>query len=113
MQTGGGAFNLSLVGNSWWAIGAGAKSNDYSKPNGVGPVFTGMVPAKQVVMIGGIVDNWGDPGNPWFNGNVTVPDLKPTNTADMRWRVSRGMDLFTRLGQVNLRVNYPKVEGTE
>lgn len=52
-QTGSEAFNLSLIGNSWWAIGGGAQSDDFSEPNGVGPVFTGMTPEKQVVMLGG------------------------------------------------------------
>ena len=105
-QTGSGAFNLSLIGNSWWAIGGGAQSDDFSEPNGVGPVFTGMAPEKQVVMLGGIVDNWGA-ANPWEAGNVTVPDIRPTDVADQDWRISTGLNLFTMLGKVDLALNYP------
>ena len=105
-QTGSGAFNLSLIGNSWWAIGGGAQSDDFSEPNGVGPVFTGMAPEKQVVMLGGIVDNWGA-ANPWEAGNVTVPDIRPTGVADQDWRISTGLNLFTMLGKVDLALNYP------
>jgi hypothetical protein len=101
-----GSFNLSLVGNAWWAIGGGAASTDYTQPNGAGPVFTGMDATKQVVMLGGIVDNWGG-ANPWAAGNVTVPDIKPTAAADQAWRISTGLNLFTMLGKVDLRLNYP------
>ena len=105
-QTGVTAFNLSLIGNSWWAIGGGAKSDDYSQPNGNGPAFTGMDPSKSVVMLGGIVDNWGDANNPWFAGNVSVPDVSGPSKEDREWRVSSGLDLFTKLGLVDLVVNY-------
>eukprot|EP01043_Picozoa_sp_COSAG02_P047385 COSAG02_NODE_4538_length_5235_cov_13.865204_2_plen_1325_part_00 len=105
-QTGTAAFNLSLIGNSWWAIGSGAKSDDYAQPNGNGPVFTGMNADKNVVMLGGIVDNWGSPSNPWFAGNVSVPDLSGPSKRDQDWRVSTGMDLFTKLGLIDLAVNY-------
>jgi hypothetical protein len=107
-QTGAAAFNLSLVGNSWWAIGGGSKSSDYTKPNGNTPVFTGMDASKDVVMLGGIVDNWGDATNPWFAGNVSVPDLRGPSQADQNWRISTGMDMFTYLGLVDLAVNYDK-----
>ena len=99
-------FNLSLIGNSWWAIGGGAKSDDYTKPNGNAPIFTGMDASKSVVMIGGIVDNWGDAANPWFAGNVSVPDVLGPSKTDQDWRVSTGLDLFTQLGLVDLAVNY-------
>jgi|EP01046_Picozoa_sp_COSAG06_P029413 hypothetical protein len=100
-------FNLSLIGNAWWAIGSGADSSDYSTTHGdKGPDFTGMAPDQQVLMLGGIVDNWGASGNPWFHGNVTVPEIKPSNAADEAWRTSSGLDLFTKLGRVDLAINH-------
>ncbi len=59
-QTGITAFNLSLIGNSWWAIGGGAKSDDYTQPNGIAPAFTGMDANENVVMLGGTysVQSW-------------------------------------------------------
>ena len=54
----------------------------------------------------GIVDNWGDAANPWFAGNVSVPDVSGPSKADQDWRVSAGMNLFTKLGLIDLVVNY-------
>ena len=79
---------------------------DYSNPNGdKGPVFTGMDPATQVLMLGGIVDNWGAAGNPWSHGSVVVPPLKQA-AADQAWRISNGLNLFTMMGKVDLIVNH-------
>lgn len=108
VQTGTSDFNLTLIGNAWWAIGGGPTSTDFTKPNGNGSVYTGMIEATQVMAIGNIVDNWGGgAGNPWMNGTVGVPDIAAMDQRSQAFRVATGLDMFTRLGIVDLAVNYP------
>jgi hypothetical protein len=52
------------------------------------------------------LQNWGDASNPWFAGNVSVADAPGPSEADQDWRVSTGLDLFTKLGLVDLAINY-------
>jgi hypothetical protein len=60
----------------------------------------------EVMVVGNIIDDWGGP-NPWLYGNVTVPDVIAQSPSDQVWRVSTGLSMFTKLGLVDLQVNYP------